>query len=108
MLRSFVAAGGSVESFWTMTPRTFGLFMSGVSDREEAAQANRAWTAWHIAALMRANRLPNLREMMPKRLRHAPRMSPQALTTAIEATFVALGGDAEALARKKKEQGNGG
>jgi hypothetical protein len=43
--------------------------MEGARKRFEREQQLAAWTAWHTAALTRVNKMPNLRDIMPRRKR---------------------------------------
>lgn len=58
MLQAYVAAGFDPAAFWFLTPRLYLVQMRGVRDRLKREQEDRAWSAWHIAALSRVETLP--------------------------------------------------
>ncbi len=47
-----------------MTPRVMALVFAGASDRFALDQKNRAWLAWHTAALPRMEKFPALESLM--------------------------------------------
>lgn len=65
MLRQFVSAGFSPDSFWQLTPREYATIMAGARERFDMEHRARAWLAWHIAALPRTKRFPDLEDLMP-------------------------------------------
>ena len=66
MLQRYVAAGLDPAEFWRITPRVFEVHLAGAVDRLEREQSDRAWLAWHIAALQRTKKLPRLRDLQPR------------------------------------------
>jgi hypothetical protein len=54
------------ETFWRKTPREISIIMAGRGDALARQHNERAWLAWHIAALPRAKKFPKLEKMMVK------------------------------------------
>lgn len=50
--------------------------LDGEADRRHDAFELAAWTAWHVAALTRTQRLPQLKAVMPKRRRRPVAATP--------------------------------
>lgn len=59
--------GYTHESFWDQTPATVRLTMEAATERRTLEHNDRAWLAWHIAALQRATRLPGLDRLKAKK-----------------------------------------
>lgn len=59
--------GYTHETFWDQTPATIRLTIEAATERREAEHNDRAWLAWHIAALTRATRLPSLDKLKAKK-----------------------------------------
>jgi hypothetical protein len=60
-----VDAGQNHEAFWRTTPREAQIVLAGAAHRIRRERANIAWLAWHIAALGRAKKMPQLETLMP-------------------------------------------
>ncbi len=54
----------SVAEFWALTPRELGAVLDAARWRLQREHERDAWLAWHIAALQRVKRLPDLRRFM--------------------------------------------
>lgn len=60
------------------------LLVEGKQRAAEVAQQDRAWLAWHMAALQRSKKMPRLSEVMTKKKpapKRARRMSADRLQT---------------------------
>lgn len=57
MLINWCEAGGQPSDFWRQTPRTILAMIRGYRKR-------RGWQAWHGAILPRADKVPDLHDMM--------------------------------------------
>ena len=57
------------ESFWDQTPHTLSLTFEAYNIRLMDEHNERAWTAWHVAALQRNKRLPNLKSLLTEKKR---------------------------------------
>ena len=64
LLADALKVGLSVDEFWGMTPRETVLVVEAAIWRYDREHQQRAWLAWHIAALGRAKRLPSLRKLL--------------------------------------------
>ena len=71
MLRLWVEAGRDPSHFWGLTYREIDEILEGNAARLKHEHNQRAWLAWHIAMMERANKLPRLDELLirdkPKR-----------------------------------------
>lgn len=57
--------GLAVEEFWALTPREMRLVFEARAEQARLAHRQRAWLAWHVAALTRAKRMPPLARLIP-------------------------------------------
>jgi len=64
LLADVLRIGLSVSEFWSLTPRETALVFEAATWRYEREHHQRAWLAWHMAALSRAKRLPSLKRFM--------------------------------------------
>jgi hypothetical protein len=79
------------ERFWRSTPRQIEASFKA-SERRLAREHNeRAWLAWHGAALGRSKKMPPLRDLLA-RTRGAERKGWQQQLAALQAWVVASGG----------------
>jgi hypothetical protein len=58
--------GFDPESFWDQTIRTLSIAMYGKIRAARREHNQRAWLAWHIAALQRSKKLPKLKSMLAR------------------------------------------
>jgi hypothetical protein len=58
--------GFDPESFWDQTIRTMTIAMNGKLRAARREHNQRAWLAWHVAALHRAKKLPTLKSMLAR------------------------------------------
>jgi hypothetical protein len=58
--------GFDPESFWDQTFRTLAIAMNGKLRAARRDHNQRAWLAWHIAAMGRAKKIPRLASMLAK------------------------------------------
>jgi hypothetical protein len=58
--------GFDPDSFWDQTIRTLAIAMHGKLRAARRDHNQRAWLAWHIAALQRAKKLPRLKSMLAR------------------------------------------
>lgn len=79
----WVELGQSPSHFWGLTLREISAIVDGAAERERRAQNDRAWLAWHIAALPKLKRLPKLEKLMVRR-RAVPRRRRQSMEEQIE------------------------
>jgi hypothetical protein len=62
-----LAAGFTEDEFWSKTPRQIALAYQAREIRLRREHNDRAWLAWHIAALQRTQkRLPPITKLMFK------------------------------------------
>ena len=66
-MSQWVSLGFDLESFWDQTARTIQIAYEGAIERRRLEHNDRAWLAWHVAAMSRGKRLPALRTLMQKR-----------------------------------------
>lgn len=66
LLVIWISFGFSEAEFWTSTPRQVDRVFRACDRRLDRDHATRAWLAWHIAALTRAKRMPQLDKMLRK------------------------------------------
>lgn len=93
--------GAEPGRFWTLTPREIAREMSATLNRLTREQNDRAWMAWHVAALGRAKKMPKLHELqMGKKRRRSPSkpQSSEIQLAQMKALFLAFGGDPKELA----------
>jgi len=64
LLQAYVAAGFDPAAFWSLTPRLYFVQMQGARDRLQREQRDRSWLAWHVAALMRADQIPDFTQFV--------------------------------------------
>ena len=78
--------------------------LDGARRRLEAEQDGRAWMAWHVAALTRAAKLPDLKTLLV-RSETKKQQSPQEQSISMDQLFLAWGGDPAqlAIAREGRE-----
>lgn len=57
-------AGVGALEFWEMTPPETYMAIEAATWRMEHEQRLMAWTAWHVAALSRAKKLPSLTKIL--------------------------------------------
>jgi hypothetical protein len=62
----YASYGFDPETFWDITPRELKLLSEATARRFEREHNARAWLAWHIAALQRMKKLPDLKRMTMK------------------------------------------
>ena len=60
MLRQALGFGIPVSEFWAMNVPETQMAMQAAEQREERADEDRAWLAWHIAAFTRSKTMPSL------------------------------------------------
>lgn len=60
-------AGQPLSDFWTQTPRLFGLVMRGRLAAARTDDKNRAWLAWHTAAMPLMKDFPSLADLTGER-----------------------------------------
>lgn len=56
-----------MREFWALTPREVYQVVQAAQWRAERAHRRDGWLAWHVAALTRARRLPELQQMFMSR-----------------------------------------
>jgi predicted alpha-1,6-mannanase (GH76 family) len=54
------------DAFWDQTPRTLSLTFEAYNNQLKDEHNERAWLAWHIAALQRSKKFPHLRSLLVK------------------------------------------
>lgn len=59
--------GYDIDSFWDQTPRTLGLAFDAGNEKLRIEHNERAWLAWHTAALHRVKRPPALSKLQVAR-----------------------------------------
>lgn len=78
--------------------------LEGARRRLSAEQDGRAWLAWHVAALSRQTKLPDLSDLLTKQKNQAPQTQEQ-IEISLEQLFLAWGGDPEQLAAVREQRG---
>lgn len=81
--------GYDQESFWDQTPHTLTLAFEAHRERSIVEHNERAWLAFHVAALQRTRKFPPLRRLMMRDRR--PQSWQQQLAIAKQLTH-AMGG----------------
>jgi hypothetical protein len=97
-----VEIGQEPGRFWMLTPAEIAREMTATITRLVREQDDRAWTAWHIAALGRSKKLPKLHEMQSgKKPRRSPsrKQSSEIQLAQMKAIFLAFGGDPKELVK---------
>lgn len=64
--------GQDQSQFWQLTPRLVFLTIEAAARRLEREHNDRAWLAWHVAALTRVKKMPKLQSLTVKRRRRRP------------------------------------
>lgn len=77
--------------------------LEGAHRRLSAEQDGRAWHAWHVAALSRQPKLPDLETMFARKEPAKPQTDEEVVIT-IDQLFLAWGGDPAELARVRKDR----
>jgi len=67
-----VSAGFDPARFWDLTFSELELMFEAAGKRAVRERNERAWSVWHIAALQRVKKLPDLRKMMVNEKPAAP------------------------------------
>ncbi|GAB5431212.1 MAG: hypothetical protein EpisKO_05820 [Epibacterium sp.] len=104
MHRIYVAHGLDPDGFWQITPREMVARLDGARRRLIAEQDGRAWLAWHIAALTRQTKLPDLSGMFTQEKRQEPQ-TPEQVRISVDQLFLAWGGDPAQLAQVRAAEG---
>ena len=63
----FTSYGFNPESFWDITPKELRLLTEATARRLEREHNSQAWHTWHLAALQRQKRLPDLKKLLSGR-----------------------------------------
>ena len=92
------------EGFWRITPRELVARLEGARRRLTAEQDGRAWHAWHVAALMRQEKLPDLASLLSS-TEQKPAQTPDEQVIALDELFLAWGGDPKQLAEVRAARG---
>lgn len=66
MLKAWVEAGQDPSQFWGLTPRELNIVLDGSAERLKREHNDRAWLAWHGAALGRIKKFPKLDTLLIK------------------------------------------
>lgn len=102
--RVYVSHGLDPEGFWRITPREMVARLEGARRRLSAEQDGRAWLAWHVAALSRQTKLPDLSSMFTQQKKQEPQTT-EELRISVDQLFLAWGGDPEQLAQVREQEG---
>lgn len=78
--------------------------LEGAQRRLSAEQDGRAWLAWHVAALSRQTKLPDLGSMLTQQKKQEPQ-TPEELRITADQLFLAWGGDPAQLAQVRAQEG---
>lgn len=100
MHSAWIALGLEPDRFWQLTPREISRETRARIKCLDREQAERAWLAWHIAALPMAKKFPDLKTFMA--VKDAPRkksksQSPEEQWANMKAIFLAFGGSPQEL-----------
>ena len=69
------------------------LFFEATQKRHEAEHQARAWAVWHVAALGRSKKMPELRRFVGLKAKPAKPMNADQLNATGRALYVLMGGD---------------
>lgn len=94
---AWVAAGFDPARFWQISLAEADREMTGAMRRREREANERMSLAWHIVALDRTKKLPNLETLMVKSNQPARKKSPEEMLLAMKSIFLAFGGDPNEL-----------
>lgn len=97
MHSEWVASGLDPERFWKLTPREIARETLSHIRLLEREHDERAWLAWHIAALPRERKFPRLKQLMSQRKKPKKPQSPDIQLAQMRAMFLAFGGDPKEL-----------
>jgi len=64
LLRLYIFRGGHEPDFWRQTPRTLQIFFEAKAKAAEQEQEQRAWLAWHMAALPMMKKFPKYQDFV--------------------------------------------
>jgi len=78
--------------------------LEGARRRLSVEQDGRAWHAWHVAALSRQQKLPELDAMFTKQQKRGPQTAEQQ-EISLDQLFLAWGGDPAQLAQVRAQRG---
>lgn len=78
--------------------------LEGARRRLSAEQDGRAWLAWHVAALSRAQKLPDLGGMFSQQKKQEPQTAAEQ-EISLDQLFLAWGGDPADLAQVRETRG---
>ena len=78
--------------------------LDGARRRLSSEQDNRAWIAWHVAALSRAKKLPELSSLLSQQKKQGPQTA-EELEITVDQLFLAWGGDPAQLAQVREHRG---
>ncbi|WP_222509202.1 hypothetical protein [Leisingera daeponensis] len=78
--------------------------LEGARRRLSAEQDGRAWLAWHVAALSRAQKLPDLGSMFAQQEKQGPQTAAEQ-EISLDQLFLAWGGDPAQLAQVRETRG---
>lgn len=77
------------NTFWRKTPRQIVRTLQAKGEQFKREHNERAWLAWHIAALPRAKKFPKLEDLMKRGPRKA--MTPDQIFDAMRAIAASQG-----------------
>ena len=78
--------------------------LEGARRRLSSEQDGRAWLAWHVAALTRAQKLPELSSMITQQQKQGPQTAEEQ-EISLDQLFLAWGGDPAQLAQVRDQRG---
>jgi len=96
---TWVTAGFDPARFWQITLKEADRELSGAMKRRERESDERIWLAWHIVALDRTQKLPQLQDLLARPTTGTSRRQqtgPEMLA-AMKGMFLAFGGNPEQL-----------
>lgn len=93
-MSAYCEAGFDPANFWNLTPREIAAHLDGAARRLRREHNNRAWLAWHAAALTRVKQMPKLESLMSV---DRPEQSQtwEDMLAVVKSIHVAAGGDLE-------------
>ena len=81
-------AGGDPARFWALTPAEVCREVRATANRRRREHDERAWLAWHIAALGRTKKMPKLSDLMSKNLeRRTMPQTPEQIEANLKLAF---------------------
>ena len=96
LLSSWMELSLDPDRFWRLTPKQIKQEMEARLNVLQREHNERAWVAWHIAALSRQKTLPKLSKLQV-RVGEKARQTPKEIASSLRVILAAHGGSKESL-----------